>query len=297
MVKNKTSIEKQATLVSSFVALLLTLIKLVIGVISGSVAVLASAIDSIMDMFVSIFNYFAITNSEKPADENFNYGRGKVEALASVIEGTLITISGLYLLYKAAEKIYYSSASSFMGISIATMIISTIITFILVVYLEKVAKKTNNMVIKADSLHYKTDFYVNITVLVSLVLVYITKIELIDGIFGGLIAIYIIYSAYELIENGISMLLDKAVDKNIINQIKKNIVNEKTVNDYHLLKTRQAGNNIFIEVHLVYNCVMTLMEAHKSSNSIEHNIRKIDKNINWIINIHLDPYDDSHLDK
>ena len=91
--------QKKATVVSSSVAAVLTLMKLVIGIASGSVAVLASAVDSVLDMFVSIFNYFAISNSEKPADKTFNYGRGKIEALASVIEGTIITISGLYLLY------------------------------------------------------------------------------------------------------------------------------------------------------------------------------------------------------
>jgi len=93
------SSEKKATIVATATAILLTLIKLSIGLLSGSVAVLASAMDSILDMFVSIFNYFAISKSEKGADEVYNYGRGKIEALASVIEGTIITVSGLYLFY------------------------------------------------------------------------------------------------------------------------------------------------------------------------------------------------------
>ena len=96
--------QKKATVVSSSVAALLTIIKLVVGIASGSVAVLASAIDSVLDMFVSLFNYFAISNSEKPADREFNYGRGKIEALASVIEGSIITLSGIYLLYQAIQK-------------------------------------------------------------------------------------------------------------------------------------------------------------------------------------------------
>ena len=78
MLKNKISPQKKATIISSSVAAILTLIKLALGIISGSVAVLASAIDSVLDMFVSIFNYFAILNSEKPADKKFNYGRGKI---------------------------------------------------------------------------------------------------------------------------------------------------------------------------------------------------------------------------
>lgn len=135
------TLQKKATVVSTSVAATLTLIKLVIGVASGSVAVLASAVDSVLDMFVSIFNYFAISNSEKPADKNFNYGRGKIEALASVIEGTIITISGLFLLYQAIEKAINGEVSKYLDLSLIVMVISLVITISLVIYLNYVAKK------------------------------------------------------------------------------------------------------------------------------------------------------------
>jgi cation diffusion facilitator family transporter len=295
-IKKQISPQKKATIVSSCVAFFLTTIKLVIGIASGSVAVLASAVDSIMDMFVSVFNYFAITNSEKPADKQFNYGRGKIEALASVIEGTIITMSGLFLLYQASKKAYTNEISTYAQTSIIVMLISLFVTICLVAYLNAVANKTNNMVIKADALHYKTDVYVNGAVLISLVLVSITKIELIDIVVGGGIAIFIIYSAYELIEDGILMLLDHSVDEDKIEQIKKIINNESLVNDYHFLKTRQAGNDIFVEVHLVFDCLISLMEAHRASDRIEDSISNIDNDIKWIINIHLDPYDDSKVE-
>jgi len=284
--------QKKATVVSSSVAAVLTLIKLVIGFASGSVAVLASAIDSVLDMFVSIFNYFAISNSEKPADKTFNYGRGKIEALASVIEGTIITISGLFLLYQAVKKAMSNEVSQLLETSIIVMLISLVITISLVIYLNYVAKKTNSMVIKADALHYKTDVFSNGAVLISLILVSITGYEIIDVFVGGGIALYIIYSAYELIHDGILVLLDRSVDEEIVSKIKEIIEQNDKVNNYHLLKTREAANQTFVEVHLVFNCLITLMEAHKASDSIEHKIEKLDKNRNWIINIHMDPYDD-----
>ena len=287
--------QKKATVVSSSVAALLTLIKLAIGIASGSVAVLASAIDSVLDMFVSIFNYFAISNSEKPADKTFNYGRGKIEALASVIEGTIITISGLFLLYQAVQKAINNQASQFLEISIYVMIISLIITILLVIYLSYIAKKTNSMVIKADALHYKTDVFSNLAVLISLLLVTFTGYEIIDVIVGGGIALYIIYSAYSLIHEGILVLLDRAVDEELVSKIEEIIKQNDKVNTYHLLKTREAANQTFVEVHLVFNCLITLMEAHKASDSIEHKIEKLDKNRDWIINIHMDPYDDFKL--
>lgn len=287
--------QKKATVVSSSVAALLTLIKLAIGIASGSVAVLASAIDSVLDMFVSIFNYFAISNSEKPADKIFNYGRGKIEALASVIEGTIITISGLFLLYQAVKKAINNEASQYLEISIYVMIISLIITILLVLYLSYIAKKTNSMVIKADALHYKTDVFSNGAVLISLLLVTFTGYELIDVIVGGGIALYIIYSAYSLIHEGILVLLDRAVDEELVAKIEEIIKQNDKVNTYHLLKTREAANQTFVEVHLVFNCLITLMEAHKASDSIENRIKKLDEKRDWIINIHMDPYDDFKL--
>ena len=284
--------QKKATVVSSSVAAVLTLMKLVIGIASGSVAVLASAVDSVLDMFVSIFNYFAISNSEKPADKTFNYGRGKIEALASVIEGTIITISGLFLLYQAITKAIDGSVSQYLDISIYVMIMSLIITVSLVVYLNGVAKRTNSMVIKADALHYKTDVFSNVAVLSSLLLVTFTGYEIIDVFVGGGIALYIIYSAYELIHDGVLVLLDRAVDSELVLKIEEIIKDNNKVNAYHLLKTREAGHQTFVEVHLVFDCIITLMEAHRASDSIENKIKKLDKKRDWIINIHMDPYDD-----
>ena len=285
--------EKKATIVSSSIAFVLTVIKLTIGILSNSVSLLASAIDSVLDLGVSLFNYFAIINSEKPADKYFNYGRGKIEALASVVEGTIITISGIFLFYTAIKKYITKETSFYLEESIWIMVISLIITICLVVYLNFVANKTNNMVIKADALHYKTDVWTNIAVLLSLFFVSLTKIELFDVIIGGIISIYIIYNAYELIKNGVLVLLDRALEDNITNSIKEIFKSQQAINNYHFLKTRTAGNFNFVDVHLVFDCVITLVDAHKVSDIVEKEIKKLDTQKTWIINIHLDPYDDS----
>ncbi len=166
------------------------------------------------------------------------------------------------------------------------MIISLIITVCLVLFLNKVAKQTQNMVIKADALHYKTDVYTNLAVLISLVLVNFTGIELIDVIVGGGISIFIIYSAYELIQEGVLVLLDRAVDEEIVEKIVKIIEAEDRVNTHHLLKTREAGNQTFVDVHLVFDCLITLMEAHRITDRIEDKIKMIDLKRDWIINTH-----------
>ncbi len=282
-----------ATLVSSSVASLLTVIKLGIGILSGSVSVLASAIDSIMDLLVSMFNFFAITKSEKPADEQFNYGRGKIEALAAGIEGTIITISGIFIFYEAIMKAIKKEPTTMLNDSIIVMIISVCLTIGLVIFLNYVAKKTNNLVIRADALHYKTDIYSNIAILLALILIKITGIQIIDSIFGGIIALYIIYAAYGIIKEGVLMLLDVALEKDIVEKIKDIILTENGVTNYHFLKTRRSGKINFVDVHVVMTSDLSLLRAHAISDAIEDKIKELDKESNWDITIHLDPYDDS----
>ncbi len=291
------TLQKKATVVASLTSTLLIVMKLTIGVLSGSVAVLASAIDSVLDLIISLFNFFAVTKSEQPADSTFNYGRGKIEALAAVIEGTIITMSGIYIFYAAIKKYLDEEQTQMLGISIVVMIISLIITISLVTYLNMVAKKTNSLVIKSDALHYKTDIYTNAAILISLVAVNLSGFEIIDSIVGALIAIYIIYSAYEIIQEGVYVLLDGALDEELVLEIKNIIDSEKEVTGYHFLRTRHSANTNFVDVHLVFTPDVLLLEAHRASDRIEDKIKALDKENEWVMNIHLDPYDDSQIEE
>jgi cation diffusion facilitator family transporter len=291
------SLQRSATLVSSATAGVLILIKLIIGITSGSVAVLASAIDSVLDFIVSAFNYFAIRKSEAPADEKFNYGRGKIEALAAVIEGTIITISGIYIFYSALKKAYLGTPTLHVSTAIWVMGISLVITLALVLFLRYVAKKTGSLVIKSDALHYQTDVLSNGAILISLGLLHVSGLEIIDVIVGMGIAIYIIYSAYGLIKEGVYILLDAALDEGIVDKIISIIENESVVTSHHNLKTRKSAHTNYVDVHLVFNGRISLVDAHSATDRIEDAIREIAPDETWDMNIHLDPYDDSDTDE
>lgn len=291
------SSQKKATVVSTSVATLLVFVKLIIGIASGSVAVLASAIDSLLDMAVSIFNFFAIKKAEEDPDENYHYGKGKIQAIAGVIEGTVITMSGLYIVYVAVEKLHKGSTTSLLGASIVAMLISIVVTYFLVRYLLRIAEETDNIVIKADALHYKTDLLSNGAVLVALGLVYMTGIDAIDAVFGMGIGAYIIYSAYEIIVEGVEILLDKALDGEIVAKIGEIIANHPKVTSYHWLKTRTDGTTNFVEFHMVLKPDMTLLEAHRIADDIELKIMALDPNKRWVISPHFDPYDDSEMNE
>jgi len=291
----KMSPQKRATLVSSSVATILVIIKLILGVASGSVAVLASAIDSFLDMLVSGFNFFAIKKSEETPDNEYQYGKGKIQAIAAVIEGTVITISGIYIIYEAIKKLNSGSVTTLLTPSIVAMTFSIIITFVLVKYLLKVAKETDNLVIKADALHYQTDLWSNAAVLVALGLVYMTGIDAIDAIFGLGIGLYIIYSAYEIIQEGIEILLDRALDGDMVANIGEIISKHPEVTSYHWLKTRTDGSTNFVEFHMVLRPNILLLEAHRIADEVEDKIFLLDMNKKWIITPHFDPYDDEHM--
>jgi len=287
--------EKRATVVASSVATVLTIVKFAIGVASGSVAVLASAIDSLLDTLISIFNFFAIKKSEEKADDNFQYGKGKVQAIAAVIEGTIISISGFYIIYEAIQKAIHGSTTTLLTPAIFVMLLSIIVTFGLVQYLLVVAKKTDNLVIKSDALHYQTDLWSNGVILLALGIVQYTGWEIVDAIFGFGIGVYIIYSAYEIIKEGVLILLDRSLDKELVTKIKEIINDHKEVNSFHWLKTRTDGSSNFIEFHLVLQPNLYLIEAHRISDEIEEKIMELEPNKPWIITPHYDPFDDSEM--
>ena len=297
LIKSRMRIEKKATLISSSVAAILVTIKMTIGIMSGSVAVLASAIDSFLDLAVSVFNFFALSHAEKAPDEQFNFGRNKLEPLAAVIEGTIISLSGLFIFYEALVKMFHRRETEYLNESIGVMVISIVITAMLVLFLNYVSKKTGNMVIKADALHYKTDLFTNGAILLALGLISYTGEDLIDPILGVAIAVYMIYSAYPIIKEGILMLLDAALDEESVANIKKLLDNERNITDYHYLRTRQSGSTIFISVHIVFNVSTSLYDAHHVGDNIEMNLKRLfpDNSVESII--HMDPYDDSEINE
>ncbi|QOP40938.1 cation diffusion facilitator family transporter [Sulfurimonas marina] len=291
------TLEKKATVVSTSVAGLLVLLKMTVGVLSGSIAVLASAIDSFLDLTVSLFNYFALHNAEKNPDESFHFGRSKIEPLAAVIEGSVISFSAFFILYEALEKIIHPHEMQYMMESFYVMLASIIITALLVAFLIYVAKKTNNMVIRADALHYKTDLLSNGAVLFALAAVSYTGEQLIDPILGIAIAAYMIYSAFPIIKEGVLMLLDIALPAEDIEKIDKVIKSEPIITNYHYLKTRESGSHIFISYHAVFNVSISLYDAHLVADKVEAKILALfpDKKVHVLT--HMDPYDDSEINE
>lgn len=296
------TLQKKATVVASATAFFLIIIKLTVGIMTATVVIIASAIDSALDFLISLFNSYAITKSQKPMDAEYNYGRGKIEGLASMTEGLVIIASGIFIIYAAVQKFISGEPTTHLGLSLAVMVVSIATTAALVIFLNFVYKKTKNLIIKSDALHYKSDLYTNVGIIVSLGLIYFSDWHFIDPVVSIAIAIYIIYSATAIVKEGLEMLLDKALENETVEKIESIIqshidAKECIISGYHQLKTRKSGSVNFVDVHLVFNDRVLLRDSHELADHIEERIIDINPNESWIINIHQDPYDDANIIK
>lgn len=289
-------LQKNAILIVSASAFCLTILKLIFALISGSVVVLASAIDSLLDMFVSLFNHFTYKKAQSPSTASFNYGFGKLEGMAGIVESALICGSGAYIIYQSIQKFIANEAIKSIESGIFIMLISICATFGIVSFLKIVAKNNHSIIIKSEILHYKTDLFSNIAVILSLILVYMTGIDAIDCLVGAILGIYICTQSYKISREGFLILLDRAIDNETHDKIIAILESHKgkAISSYHNLKSRQSGKNIFLEYHLVFNKEISLFNAHEISDEIEAQIKGIAADFEWIILAHLDPYDDSN---
>jgi len=294
------TLEKTAPIVAVIVAGALAILKFIVGFFSWSVALLSSAIDSLADIAISVFNFFALRFASLEPDEDHNYWHWKIEWIAAVIEWPVIALSGAYIVYEAIKKVLNPLPITSINLSLVVMIISVIVTWLLVLYLTFVYKKTKNLIIKADTLHYKVDLFTNAIIFITLGIIYFFPwLVIIDWLMWLAIWLYIIYEAIKLVKEWTWLLLDKALPES--SKIKKTLdefVNKKVIKSYHCLKTRLGGNKYkFAEFHIVLDPNMSILKAHNIWEKIEREIKKLDPNAIWYITWHVDPFDDSKPNK
>ena len=284
--------ENKAVIAAGACAFLLALVKFAAGLFSGSVAVLGSAIDSMLDFIVSLLNLFALRKSRKQADERFNFGYTKLEALAALFECVIIVVAAGYIFYESVKKFSEPNLEIDLGLSLGVMVFSVVVTLCLVLFLNQISKKSGNLIIKADALHYKIDLFSNLAVIISLLIIKFSGFVMIDAIFGIVISGYIAQSAISLGKDAFGVLLDHAASPEVTEEIIKMIKAKQRISDFHYLNTRQSTNTIFLTLHLVFDKDISLYDAHEVADSLEAEIREKFRDYSWQITTHLDPYND-----
>jgi ferrous-iron efflux pump FieF len=275
-----------ATYASVSVAVFLILLKLVAWSQSDSVSLLATLIDSILDAFASIINLFAVKHSLSPADKEHRFGHGKAEALAGLSQSLFIAGSAIFLLIEVCNSIINPVEIKFPITSMIVVAITILVTLMLVTFQQYVIRKTQSVAISADALHYKSDILMNTAVIVALWLSTIS-LSIFDPIIGGLIACYIIYSAWSILTVSMDQLMDRELPDDVRANIKKIVCAHPKALGLHDLRTRHSGTMTFIQFHLEIEDELTLFQAHNVSDEIEAALENTYPKSEIII--HIDP--------
>ena len=275
-----------ATYASTSVALVLIALKFVAWGSSGSVSLLATLIDSMLDALASMINLVAVRHALTPADKEHRFGHGKAEALAGLSQSLFIAGSAGFLLFEAAERIINPVAVESVQLGIVVMVISIVATLGLLSFQQHVIRKPNSTAIRADALHYRTDLLVNGSVIIALILVSLGWPGF-DGVFAAVIGAYILYSAREIIITSYDHLMDRELPDEDRDSIKALVLAHPSVRGMHDLRSRHSGTMTFIQLHLELDDDLSLMAAHKISDEVEARILSVFPGSEIII--HIDP--------
>jgi ferrous-iron efflux pump FieF len=271
------SVATAATLVSS---------KLGAWFATGSVSLLASLIDSLMDVGASLLNLFAVRYSLMPPDDEHRFGHGKAEALAGLGQAAFIVGSAIFLLLQAIDRLVNPQPLAQLGVGMGILVFAMVATLALLALQRYVIRRTGSVAIRADSLHYATDLATNAAALVALLLAYYGFIGM-DPVFAIGIAAYILYSATQIARSALQQLMDSELPGLEREAIQRIAAATPGVLGVHGLRSWQSGRRKVIQLHLELDDEMPLRDAHNIALAVEQALRGHDPELDVII--HQDP--------
>lgn len=266
----------------------LIILKIIAGILSGSISIISEAIHSGMDLVAAIIAFLSVRMSSKPADQKHPYGHGKIENVSGVIEGLLIFVAAFLIILEAVKKIINPVEVSDTTVAIIVMLFSGAVNTFVSRKLYKTAKEEDSIALEADALHLKTDVYTSLGVGVGLLLIKITGFTALDPIVAIIVALFIIKEAWELCKSAFGPLLDTKLSDDDEARIRATMEKySDKILDYHQLRTRKSGNTKYIDFHLTVSEELTVKESHQLSDEMERELEAALKNTS--ISIHFEP--------
>ena len=278
---------RAATYASTSVAVTLILAKTFAWVMTDSVSVMSSLIDSLLDVAASLVNLLAVRHALTPADREHRFGHGKAEPLAGLAQAAFITGSAVLLSLEAVHRLAQPQAVTHGDIGIVIMVASMVVTVLLVTFQRHVVKVTGSVAIGADALHYRSDIILNGSVILSIVLSARLGWPALDPLFGLAIAAYVLYSAWTIIQASLDRLMDRELPDGDRQRIREIALRNPEIRSVHDLRTRSSGPDVFIQIHLEMDGDMTLQRSHEIADDVERTI--LDAFPNAEVIIHQDP--------
>jgi ferrous-iron efflux pump FieF len=260
-----------ATRASVLTAGCLVVVKIVAWMMTGSVSLLASLIDSLMDGLASLINLFAVRYALVPADKEHPFGHGKAEFLAGLGQSLLIAASATFLFFHAYQRLLSPQPVDQPAVGVAVSIVAILATVALLSIQWKVIKRTGSVAIKADSLHYVGDLFTNLAVLVAMAASY-GGWYYVDPILAVVIGLVILYSAVQIGHEAVQLLMDRELPAEMQHEIQDIAMAHPEVLGVHELRTRQSGRVLFIQLHLEMAGDLPLSVAHAIGDEVEAEI-------------------------
>ena len=278
---------RRATYASLSVAGLLVAVKLAAWVETNSVSLLSSLIDSLLDGAASLANLVAVRQALMPPDREHRFGHGKAEPLASLGQAAFIAGSAVLLLIEAIQHLIHPQPITNTEAGLAVMVFAVVVTLVLVLYQRSVVKRTGSLMVSVDAFHYRADLVLNLAVIAALLLTVEFGYVLIDPIFGGAIALWIIWGAWQVANRAVVQLMDRELPDAERERIRAIALAHPEVRAVHDMKTRAAGPISFIQIHLEMDGSLPLTQAHRIADEVEASILAVYPRSEVII--HQDP--------
>jgi cation diffusion facilitator family transporter len=283
----KSSVKLRAASFSVGVNLFLIILKLVVAILTGSLAVLAELLHSGFDLLASVFAYIGIRKADEPADGTHHYGHEKFENLSSLAQTVLIVITSMLVIYEAASRISNPAEINSSELGVLVMLITIFVDYRLSKFLHKASRDHGSAALEADAYHFTTDLWGALAVIVGLIFVSLGY-PIFDSLAAIVVALLMLNISYHLGAKALHVLLDKSPPAEVVGKIEGVIRSTPRVKSFHKLRARLAGSKILIEVHIQVSSEMTVKESHDLSHDVKEKLMKEISSIKEAT-IHVEP--------
>jgi cation diffusion facilitator family transporter len=274
--------KKSAALTSVLAAVALTTFKIIVGLLTGSLGILAEAAHSGLDLVAALVTFLAVRVSGKPADAEHRYGHGKIENLSALFETLLLLVTCVWIIYEAIQRLFFQNVAVEVSVwSFVVMLVSIVIDYNRSRMLYKAAKKHKSQALEADALHFSTDIWSSSVVILGLAAVWVGDqfpqldfLHKADSIAALGVALIVVYVSFQLGLRTVQALLDTA-PSGVVDTIKSIVETVPGIEDCHNVRVRPSGPITFVDVHVLMDGGLTLDEAHGMTERIEQAIQKI----------------------
>lgn len=249
-------------------------VKFAAGYLTGSMSMISSAVDSVGDLFVSFTNLLVVRIAARAPDEDHNYGHAKAEGLGAMFEGGFIFASAAFIIYESIHRLVTPGHEQQPMLGILVMLPLIGMTIGTVIFMRKVAVATGSLVVKADAVHYTSDVYVNVGVLVALVLVKVTGLAFVDPVIAILISLNMFRASIGVVREGMAIVMDESLDKETVAKVREVLASTRGIHSFHDLKTR-VGRIPHVDFHVVVDGETSAKEVHDLYLEMRRRIRDI----------------------